>query len=91
MIKGLKAGVFVDDKPEWAVVTQDGKCSSATLKFSGFGVMTWHNDKEDADHNAKLTGGTVVPVDYFNGEMIMPPLAIYAGKGGFDKWLNDIF
>jgi hypothetical protein len=60
--------VSIANHPEFAVVTNDPH------KY-GIGVFSWHYERKAAEHNAKATGGTVVPVDYINGELIVPALA----------------
>lgn len=57
----------IQDKPNFAVVT-----NSEDL---GFGVFSWHVASYEANANAKIVGGKVVPVDYIDGEIILPPLA----------------
>lgn len=67
------------DKPQWAVVTNGGE--------HGYGVFSWHNVELDAKHNASITGGKMVPVDYLHGELIIPPLA----KKIIEKKINLMF
>ncbi len=63
----LRKGVDASDNPSYAVV-----CNSPQHCV---GVFSWHHDEDDAQHNAALTGGQLVPVDYVNGQIIIPPLA----------------
>lgn len=57
----------IADKPVYAVITS---CD----RF-GWGVFSWHVHRGGADENALETGGVVVPVDYVNGDLIVPSLA----------------
>jgi hypothetical protein len=59
--------VSIKDQPQWAVVTNGGDY--------GYGVFSWHVVEQDAKHNASITGGKLVPVDYLHGELIIPSLA----------------
>ena len=63
----IRKGVAANDNPLYAVV-----CNSPQHCV---GVFSWHHDEDDAMNNAALTGGQMVPVDYANGQMIVPPLA----------------
>jgi hypothetical protein len=66
----------VTDEPEYAVVTSSDE--------HGYGVFSWHIIKQQAIHNAQVTDGIVVPVDYVNGELIIPPLAVKQAMKGLD-------
>lgn len=65
----LIPSVSIEDKPQFAVVTT--KLNSGY----GVGIFSWHVFEEDAEHNAKITKGMVVPVDYVGGQLIIPPFA----------------
>lgn len=54
------------EHPNWAVVT--------TSEEWGHGVYSIHVAEYDATHNAKVTGGSKVPLDYVNGEVVTPLL-----------------
>ncbi|RJQ30284.1 hypothetical protein C4565_00435 [Candidatus Parcubacteria bacterium] len=41
----------------------------------GYGVWSWNKSMEDAQINAEITGGMAVPVDWINGEVIVPNAA----------------
>jgi hypothetical protein len=66
----------INSKPSFACVTNS--------KRWGFGVFSWHLSLKDAEHNARVTGGTAVPVDYVDGELITPSLATKA----IDRWFG---
>jgi hypothetical protein len=57
----------IASKPSWACVVASDKL--------GYGVWSWHSSKADAEHNASILDGRAVPVDYHNGQIIIPPLA----------------
>jgi len=63
----LFKGVSIADHPEYAVVTNSTQY--------GVGVYSWHISQGEALHNSRIVKGTTVPVDYINGELIIPPLA----------------
>ena len=65
-MKNIVQSVGIDRYPEYAVITNNEH---------GVGVFSWHLSKEDAVHNAKAVRGVVVPVDYSDGELIVPSLA----------------
>jgi hypothetical protein len=67
----------MDDNPQFAVVTQSDEW--------GWGATSWHHNRVDAEYNANVTEGRVVPVDYIDGEMIVPPLARAALQKGLSK------
>lgn len=56
----------IEDHPQFAVVTDDPDW--------GHGIFSLHVTMYDANHNCKITGGQVVPVDWVDGQMIVPPL-----------------
>jgi len=72
----IYASVAIPSHPEFAVVTANDTC--------GYGVFSWHVEKEHAIHNAKVLGGRWIPVDYINGNLIIPPLAVTVTKKGID-------
>ena len=56
----------IDEHPDFAVITSSAK--------RGYGIFSLHVTMYDANHNCKIVGGKVVPVDWVDGEMITPPL-----------------
>ena len=72
----MKSSVFptveLEDKPQHCVVTDDPKW--------GHGIFSMHVILYEAKHNARITGGKLVPIDYVNGEIIPPPLALAIRK-----------
>lgn len=60
-------GCCIRSNPEYACIV-----ASATY---GYGVYSWHIDKKEADYNASIVSGKVVPVDYYEGHLLTPPLA----------------
>ena len=59
--------ISIGDKPICAVVTASAKW--------GYGVACWCANLHDANRNARIMGGRVVPVDYMDGQLIVPSLA----------------
>ncbi len=76
----IREGVSPKEKPQFAVVCNDPEHC--------VGVFSWHLDEGDAQHNAELTGGQVVPVDYVDGELIVPPLAVSKMNRFVDEYVN---
>lgn len=58
--------VSIADKPSHCCITNNEW---------GYGVFSWHINIHDAQHNAKVTGGICMPVDYVDGELVVPSLA----------------
>ena len=56
---------------------------------AGYGVYGWHCFKEHAEHNAKVVGGRVIPVDRMNDEVILPSLAARVIEGSMDSYFGN--
>lgn len=63
----MKPSVSTAARPTHAVITSSPKY--------GYGVYSWHTSLQSAQENARETGGVLVPVDYLNGELLVPSLA----------------
>lgn len=58
---------YLESKPQFAVVTANPKW--------GYGIFSLHHIAYEAKHNARLTNGRAVPLDWVGEEPILPPLA----------------
>lgn len=74
---GLYRSLAICHDVQYAVVTES--------KQYGYGVFGWHHYKEHAEHNAKVTGGKVVPTDHHDGHLLTPPLAQAAVKKFYES------
>jgi hypothetical protein len=67
--------ISIGEHPDFCVITSDDE--------HGYGVYAWTRTEKEARDLAKQVSGRWSPVDYFNGELIIPGLAV--------KMINERF